>query len=188
MPEVIKQFLTQFSEIEAHQVDKIASLIPFKTVQKGEFLTRVNEIPNECYFVLKGIIREFYENDGEEITSNFYTVKNNIISSENFLNQTPSSKNLQAITDLLVIAGSKEIEASNFEKFPVLKVITNKMIESELYETKNKLQEIIQLSPKERYLKLMHEEPEILQQVPLHQIASYLGITPESLSRIRKRI
>ena len=188
MKDKLIQFLSTFPQLGKEEIEVIANTIPVVSFKKGDLLVSNGEVPAECYFVLKGIVRQYKIVDGEEKTTEFYTEKNGTVSSSHYTDQTPFEGYLKCSEDCLLIAGTMEIDKENYEKFPVLQAITRKMIESDLNDTKKKFSRFVTSSPKERYLNLMETQPDLLNRVPLHQIASYLGMTAESLSRIRKRI
>lgn len=188
MKEELIQFLSGFPELSVEEVNVIAENIPVVSHPKGTVLLEEGQVPNECYFVLKGLIREYRMLDGEEKTVEFYTETNGAISSSDYVNQTASNGYLMCMEDSLLICGNPRVDAVNYKNFPVLKAITSKMLETDLNETKEKFSKFITSSPKDRYLNLLKTRPDLLNRVPLHQIASYLGMTAESLSRIRKRV
>ncbi len=186
--ELLIRFLSSFEELGKKDVEEIAKHIPVEAFPKGTILLREGEVPKACYFVLGGLVRQYQMIEGVEKTTEFYTAKNGSISSFHFINQTPSDSYLVCLEDCILIYGTRDVDASNYEKFPVLKAITGKMLEYDLNKSKEKFAHFITSSPKERYLQFLASHPDLVNRVPLHQIASYLGVTPESLSRIRKRI
>lgn len=186
--EALIDFLSGFEQLTEEEVQAIANNIPVEFFEQGTILQSEGEIPQECYYVLKGLVREYKDVEGTEQTIAFYSEKNGTISSTNYSEQTPSSSNLICVEDCLLINGNAELDKLNYEEFPILKEITREMLEADLNATKDKFFNFVRSSPKERYLHLLETEPDLLQRVPLHQIASYLGMTAESLSRIRKRI
>lgn len=186
--EKLIQFLSGFASLSKEEVRKIAQYIPVGSFPAGRILQKEGEIPTHCYYVLDGIVREYKWIDGEEKTIEFYTSRHGTISSAHYVQKTPFDAYLECVDDCILINGSMEVDEENFRKFPILKEITAKMVEHFLHETKEKFTNYVLSTPKERYLDLMEKRPELIQRVPLHQIASYLGMTPESLSRIRKRI
>lgn len=181
-------FLSGFPNLKTDEVSQLAELIPVIAPCKGTILMKEGKIPNECYFVLKGLVRQYQFVDGAERTTAFYTESNGTVSSAHYTEQTPSRFFLECMEDCLLIAGNMQIDEGHFEKFPALLEITKQMLESDLNKAKENYSSFILSSPKERYLHFMKTQPGLLNRVPLHQIASYLGMTPESLSRIRKRI
>lgn len=182
------EFLSGFPELDKDKIESIANMIPVITPRKGTILLKESEIPKECYFVLKGMVRQYRLIEGIERTTEFYTEANGTVSSDHYTDQTPSSSFLECAEDCLLIAGNMKTDGVNYEQFPELAEITRRILENDLNRTKKALSDFILSSPKERYLHFMKTRPELLNRAPLHQIASYLGMTPESLSRIRKRI
>lgn len=188
MNEELLKFLSGFPELSEDEVKVIAENIPVTTYQKGTTVLEAGQVPEECFFVLKGLVREYKMLDGDEKTVEFYDETHGAISSSNYVNQTPSDSYLVCAEDCLLICGNPKVDMANYEQFPILKSITSKMLETDLNEARDKFSKFITSSPKERYLNLLETRPNLLNRVPLHQIASYLGMTAESLSRIRKRV
>lgn len=185
---ILQEFLSGFDSLREEVVDQLVNMIPVIAPVKGTILLKEGEVPQECYFVLKGIVREFLFVDGTDRTIEFYTESHGTVSSAHYSDQTPSEFSLECSEDCLLIAGNMEIDEEHFKKFPELIEITRKMLESDLNKVKANHSKFILSSPTERYLHFLDTRPDLQNRVPLHQVASYLGMTPESLSRIRKRI
>lgn len=163
------------------------SLINLKSYPKNSFLVREGELANKCYFVLEGLVRQYFVIDGEERTTNFFIDGEPV--SSTFSNDTaPSKFCLVCNEDTLLIEGNPGDAEDFLQAMPQFMSINMLATETESKKIHDDLVEFKILSPEERYLKLMKERPELLERVPLYQLASYLGIKPESLSRIRKRI
>lgn len=188
IPEELIAFLKEFDSIPEESIEEIAQTIPVVSVKKGTYLIEDNKVPDACYFVLRGLVRQGVLIDGNEKTTAFYSERNGAVSSSDFLEQTPFSGFLVCAEDALLIRGSRDLNEENLKRFPVLQQIVAKMLENDLNRTRDQLKTFIVSSPEERYLSLLKEQPDLINRVPLHQIASLLGITAESLSRIRKRI
>lgn len=181
-------FLSGFPSLKDDIVLQLAEMIPVIAPTKGTMLLEENKVQEECYFVLQGLVRQYQYIDGIERTTEFYTESNGTVSSVHYTDKSPSTFYLECMEDCLLIAGNMEIDEAHFEQFPELLEITKKLLENDLNKAKLDHTTFILSSPKERYLHFLKTRPDVSNRVPLHQIASYLGMTPESLSRIRKRI
>lgn len=176
--------LDALSEEEARE---IAAQIPVESYPKGTLLLKAGEVSSICYFVLKGCIRRYSLIDGEEKTTAFYTEQQAAVPFASYAQQTPSAHCLVCAEDSLLVAGDMSREQDMYARYPKLLAITRRMMEEDFGKTQEAFSRFIASSPEERYLNLMDTRAELFLRVPQHQIASYLGMTPESLSRIRKR-
>ncbi|MFQ3576692.1 MAG: Crp/Fnr family transcriptional regulator [Cytophagales bacterium] len=139
------------------------------------------------FFVLKGLVRQYFMMDGEEKTTNFFMEGEPV--SSTFSNETePSKFFLICNEDTVLIEGNPGDEQIVMVQMPQMIDINSKALEAETKKMHDSLMDFKTLNPEKRYLKLLEEKPQLFNRVPLYQMASYLGITPESLSRIRKRI
>lgn len=181
-------FLSNFKELTEEDVQELTKLMTVVEVKKTHSLVSEGQVCNLCFFVLKGCLRQYVIQDGIEKTIGIYTENQAVNYYSYQANQQKSESFLTCLEDSVLLVGNPEKDEELFNKFPVLADITRKMIESDFGKTQNTLAKIITSSPEQRYLNLIEERPELLQRVPQHIVASYLGITPESLSRIRKRI
>jgi CRP-like cAMP-binding protein len=184
--------LNQLRQVYKLTDKECAKLIPlFETleVKKNEHLFRHGEIARWIYFVEKGCLRQYYiNNNGEERTIYFKTEGGWASELVSFLDNKPTELNLQALEDskLEIINQKNWIYAvTQIHSFTMgfirAQQDTNHML-------KKRLAEATVETPEEKYLHFVREEPLLLQRLPLYHIASYLAMTPETLSRIRKKI
>jgi CRP-like cAMP-binding protein len=157
-----------------------------KSFPRGSILLREGDYCNECYFVLKGCIRSFCIRDGEEITTEFYT-EEQVVSPSVYGKKIPSDLFLECVEDTIASVGTPELEETMFGKYPQLESLSRVMGEVIMSRYQDSFAGFRMASPEQRYLNLVKQRPDLILRVPQHQIASYLGIAPESLSRIRKR-
>lgn len=157
--------------------------------QKGQIIEEEGKIPNHLYFVVSGYVRLFHFNDkGDEVTTHINCPPGFITSYFHFTNQTKANDNLECITDcelLRITKANLDVlteESANFKDFSIL------AFQQSLAYNENRSKELATLTAEERYQNFMRNYPHILHNVPLKYIASFLGMNPKSLSRIRKEI
>lgn len=180
--------MSQLTPLSENEKMDIESNFPIETYEKGTFLIREGQIARNAYYVIKGVVREYKLVDGEEKTTAFYLEGKSAINFNSLANQTPSKVNFVCgeQTTLAVVNSEKEKELYN--KHPRFETFCRKGMEEMMGVKQSQLTETITLKPEKRYEKLQCERPELLNRVPQYQIASYLGISPEALSRIRNRL
>ncbi|HOY06828.1 MAG TPA: Crp/Fnr family transcriptional regulator [Saprospiraceae bacterium] len=184
----IIRYISQFTTLSEADAAEIVRNMKFRTFKKGAVLLKEGQAVKLCYFVLKGCIRQYFLVDGEEKTTNFYTEGQPVTPYEGTYKRVPSKYYLACVEDTIVTISSPEGEVSFFEKFPHLESVSRLAVEEELGKSQDRFTSFILNSPEERYLDLLKNRPDLLDRVPQYQLASFLGVTPESLSRIRKRI
>lgn len=186
--QVLIDYMTQIAPLSDAEINTILELIKIRAHKRGKVLLREGQARNVCYFVLQGCVRQFYLVDGEEKTTNFFTEGQPVSISGFPFEDKPSKSFLVCNEDCILIEGRPEDEQAFFDKLPRMEMVNRVGVEMELQKSQDNFAEFIIKSPEERYLNLMETRPELLDRVPQYQLASYLGVTPESLSRIRKRI
>ncbi len=181
-------YFSRVSPLSDAEANAIAENMCVKTFKKGDFLLKKGQMSIDTYFIMEGCVREYLVIDGEEKTTNFFTEEQWVISLNNFSAQNPSENNLVCVEDTTVSLGNEEQAQAIFKKFPRFETISRAIVEAEFAGQKKLLTSYLTDTPEQRYLFLLKSRPDIFQRVPQYQIASYLGVKPESLSRIRKRI
>lgn len=166
----------------------ISQNIEIRKVEKGTLLLKRGQIARNCYYVYKGCIREYVLKDSEEVTTEFYTTGDNLSDDSSKLNQSPSPFTWECVVDTIVSVFPFEAELEMYKRFPRLETLCRIETEKRLGDYKLTFSKHNSSSPEERYENLLNARPEIFELVPLYHIASYLGVKPESLSRIRNRL
>lgn len=181
-------YFSSISPLSEEEAAAIAETIVTRPYKKGDVLLREGDISNEVYFVLEGCVRQYYLVDGEEKTVNFFTEGQWVISMKSLGEQKPSAHYIACTTDVSLVVGNQSKESELFRRFPRFEMISRRMMEMLFAEQHEQAASYLVDTPEQRYLKLMKTRPELLQIVPQYQLASYIGVQPESLSRIRKRL
>lgn len=156
--------------------------IPFKTV-----LLEEGKIADKIYFIRKGCLRLYFNNEGKDITFQFFFEGDFVASFDSLYKGTPSLFSLESIEPSKVVSIKKEDFYHKIESNPALRLLYEEKIIERFSFYQHLFLSRIKNTPQQRYEELLKEYPNIVQRVPLHYIASYLGVTPVSLSRIRNR-
>tara|TARA_R110000868_G_scaffold37111_9_gene131468 strand:+ start:2851 stop:3429 length:579 start_codon:yes stop_codon:yes gene_type:complete len=187
MHDILFDFISQYVSLSEEEKNAMKSLDVFRSEKKGTILLKEGQISNDGYFVLKGCIRTYYAIEGEEKTTAFYTEMEGITPNCVFTKK-PSEYYIECVEDSILSVSDPDMETEMFEKFPKFETLCRILSEKLLAKQKIDLDEFKTSSPEQRYLSLLKHRPDLLNRVPQHQLASFLGITPPSLSRLRKRI
>ncbi|WP_419957898.1 Crp/Fnr family transcriptional regulator [Psychrobacillus psychrotolerans] len=189
MKSILFKYMSKFTSLNEEQQQTIANEIKIDELKKGTILIRQGDVPTKCYFVLSGCIRQYsVDENGKEVTSNFYTEEQAIAVFNNHKLDKSSDYTFLCLEDSILVVGDLAIEQNMYTKYTQLEVMTRKMIEENFANVQDEFATFIASTPEERFKTLLIKRPQLIDRVPQHQLASYLGITPESLSRIKKRL
>lgn len=182
------EYALQFGHLNKQQVELIESKMSELVLQKDQYFSEAGKIPGQVGFVVEGVMRGcYYNNQGEEITRCFIPENNLVVDYFNFEANTASSEYLQADTDCKLIVCSKKDWEDLSQTIVGWDSIKNKMVQKCLF-LKSRKGPVISQDATTRYLEFMENYPSLVNRVSLAHIASYLGVTQQSLSRIRKNI
>lgn len=182
------EYILQFSNLNKQQIALIESKVTETELRKDQYFSQAGEIPKQVGFVAEGVMRGcYYNNKGEEITRCFIPEKNLVVDWVNFESNNASTEYLQACTDCKLIVFSKPHWEELSHNIVGWDNIRNKMVQMCLFQ-KSRKNPIISQDATTRYLEFMKNYPLLINRVPLTHISSYLGVTQQSLSRIRKNI
>lgn len=188
MFEQIEKVLSSFISLEQSEIDYFISKLQVRQLKRKEFLLHEGQICKHSYFINSGCLRYFYNIEGQEVTGQFFFENGWYADYTSYLSGKPLDKNIQALekTELLLLSKTDLdklfIEIPKFEKFGRL-IAENAFLGLQQYT-----QSLTKETPEERYINLIKNRPKVIERIPQHYIASYLGIKAPSLSRIRKRI
>ena len=187
MKNILFDFISKYISLTEDEKNAILSLDLFRSVKKGTTLLKEGQKSKDSYFVLKGCIRTYYVLDGEEKTTAFYTDME-VLTPPCVINKAPSEYFISCVEDNILSVSNADIEVEINSKFPKFEIMCRMLSEELLAKQRIDFDEFKTSSPEQRYLNLLQKRPDLIQRVPQHQLASYLGIKPQSLSRLRARI
>lgn len=179
------QEITGFSDEE---LNFVMNYFEPKSFKKKSIIIDLGKVSDEIFFITKGCTRLFCEKDGEDLTTYFFTENMFAGSYDSFLSRKPTIVAMEALEDTEVLALSHQNLEELYQVFPKMNEFVRKSIEQRFVLLHDLFTSYLLNSPEERYLNLINERPDLLQRVPQHYIASFLGVTRVSLSRIRNRI
>jgi len=185
------KLLNSFLKIQALSDEEIAAIdetMSVKQYKKGTVLLKEGQTSTVTYFVLEGVIRQYYLINGEEKTTDFFADEQWVVSLNSINLNSPSTNYLACSTDCIVLIGNSEKGEDLYKRFPNLGIVSRKLMEKVFADQQAKMEAFTINTPIVRYQKLLQSRPDLFQRIPQYQIASYIGVTPESLSRIRKRM
>ena len=179
------EYFKRFSPLSIEGKKAIEAISETVYIQKNKDLQPIGQTCKTVYFINRGIARIYYYKDGIDITDSFALENNVIARIESLFTGKPSRKGIQILEDAEIIAIDANKLFKLYDTFPELERLFRIVFEMSHVETVNRIEGIQFHTAEERYKALLEEAPSIVQRVPLKYIASYLGITQVSLSRIR---
>ena len=184
----LKEILSAIHPLTQSEWEILEHKFHRQDLTKNEIIVSKGQTENYLYFIEKGILRAWVDKGEKEITFDFH-FENSIYSSyTSFLTRTPSEYNVQAITNMVIWKIQYDELQKLYKQIITWQIIGRRAAEL-LYNEKSKREiALLSRSPEQLYLEIFSEKPALIRQIPLKYIASYIGITPQALSRIRKRI
>lgn len=179
---------TDLVGMDRFDVQLVRELFKPIAARRGDVLHEAGKVCQSLYFINSGFVRVYFVQDGDEVTNHLNGAGGFMTAYNSFITQTRSHETIQCVTDCALLQISKadfETLLSHSQKWAEF---GRKLYENSLSCKEQRTNDFITLSAEERYLKLLREQPTVVQHVPVQYIASFLGMKPESLSRIRRKI
>ena len=163
------------------------SLSTVKKVRRKEFLLQEGEVCRYKIFIAKGLLKSYrLKDDGTELIMRFASENSWTTDHESFKIQTPSKDNIQALENTEVVLWTRENLAKLHTAIPAFKSYMERLVDSGLKASQERILRILGYSSEEKYEDFIATFPDVFRRVPLHMVASYLGVSRETLSRIRQ--
>ena len=186
----IKDYLDQIAAISPSDWHFFTSKLIRRVIPKKTIFLKLNEIENHISFIESGAVRIFIpkEDPEKEITFGFSFEDQFISAYDSFLTRKPSVYQLQALTETTILSITYDDLQEVYKTTQIGNLIGRLTAERLFLIKSSREQNLLNLTAEERYISLFKERPELLKIIPLKYISSYIGVTPQALSRIRKRI
>jgi len=180
-----KQLLPQLTDEEWQAIENCLTV---KHLKKGEHLIKQGEICNHVSFLNKGMIRYYMLVDGKEIPTGFFMQNQYASAYESFLTRQPSNENIDVLEDVELLQIDYNDMQMLYKNYPIFQIFGRKVAEQLFIVLSQRVAALQLLTPEQRYQKLVDNGSLLLQQIPQYMLAAYIGVTPEHLSRIRKKL
>ncbi|UPT65239.1 MAG: Crp/Fnr family transcriptional regulator [Sphingobacteriales bacterium JAD_PAG50586_3] len=182
----IIDFISGFVDVAAEELEAMHSRIHFQSLKKGEYFQQQDEVPQNIAFIITGAVRIFYTDEkGNEHSLSFAFENQPLVAFDSFANQLPSHIACVALEPTNIIYTSHEEFFSFLEMYPKYEILVRNVISQHLIKVGEHAR-LLRINPvRDRYEQLCKKQPELIQRVPLKHIASYMGMSLETLSRVR---
>jgi CRP-like cAMP-binding protein len=183
----VEAFIRMIVQPDAEEWEAFTKIVQVKKLKKKELLLEEGQVCRFIAFINSGVLREYSYQQGKETTVDFVSDNQFTSDYQSFIMQVPSKQYLEALTDVDLLILRKEAINSLYDKYKVWERFGRLIIEKVFCIAEAKRKKIIATTHDEQYRDFVATYPQIIQQVPQYYIASYLGLTPEHLSRLRKK-
>ncbi|MFD0940128.1 Crp/Fnr family transcriptional regulator [Pedobacter boryungensis] len=185
--EIFLKNAQQIHPLSTELIEHLSTVVKVLKLSNGHILLKERDIAKHIYFIEQGFARCYYMKDGKDITQWFMSTGDAMISVFSFFNQTPSLEYIELLEDSVLLCTSYADLQELYRKFPEFNVIGRVLTEKYYILSEERAIALRSMTAQERYADLLKKHPKILQKASLKHISSYLGIAPETLSRIRAK-
>lgn len=184
----IKEYVYRFVNFSEQDLAQFRGMLTKKHIPKGKYLLEEGQVCSHVAFINKGHFRSFSMVNDDEVTYNFFFDGNFVTNYPSFLSRTPSIETFQALEDADLLMLEYNEMQKGYSNSHMWERFGRLIAEFIIVGIAQRNRSLLFMSPEERYLDLMKTRPKVIASIPQQYIATYLGIQPESLSRIRKRL
>lgn len=182
-------FISSNLDVNPEEIEKLTQHCSTYEAKAGEFLLRVGETSQNTFYVEKGLLRKYGINEeGKESILQFAPESWFVTDRESMYYKRPSLYFIQALEDSRVLLLNDDFIQRLTDEFPEFSTFNNRLMHNHIHQLTNRIYSLLSDTAEERYLAFIKMYPDILMRVPQWMVASYLGITPESLSRVRRNL
>jgi CRP-like cAMP-binding protein len=182
------EYIKLYASLCEQEIQLLRNAVDKKVYTKSEIIFTEGNVSDEIYFVTKGCVRLFYNVDGTDKTAFFYTEGQFICAGESYTFNIPAIENYQAVEQTEIYVFTKSKIDVLLKEVPKFEIIARIATENELITCQKVIASFVTKSAEERYIDLLNTQAELFQRVPQQYIASFLGVSPETLSRIKTRV
>ncbi len=184
----LRQYFNKLLPLPDEEFNAFAENLIRKECDKGEILLKAGVVCDFVAFIQEGAFRFYRYTDGNEMVTAFFFAGDFISNYRSYLLQRPSNHNVECIEKAVVWMIKRDRIMALYDQYPLIERMGRLIAEQSYLGATSRLDHFLDFTPEQRYMALLKRNSHLLQRIPQYMIASYLGISPESLSRIRKRI
>ena len=183
--DVARELARRYSTMTHEELDALESILVPMKFNKGELILKEGEVCRNIYWVVRGLVRQFYYKNGKELTEYMAAEGTVCMSIESLFKEEPTRQQIQAIEPTVLYALPKQALEREAVRNVNIQMLYRKILEESLIISQVHADMVRFESAQERYAKLVKRSPQLVLRAPLVYIASYLQMTPETLSRVR---
>ena len=177
-----------YTPLTKQEIELLTTSTVKRTFKKNELIFSEGKVANDIFYVSKGCVRLFYNANGTDKTAFFYVEGQFICAGESYTFNIPAIENYQAVEETDLFVFNKAAIEQLLLKAPKFELIARIAVENELITCQKVIASFVTKSAEERYIDLLTTQGDLFLRVPQHYIASFLGVSPETLSRIKTRV
>ena len=182
---VARELARRYSTMSHDELDMLENVLVPMRFQKGESILKEGEVCTHIYWIQKGLVRQFYYKNGKELTEHMAVENNIVMSIESLFKEEPTHLMMTALEPTIIYAMPRGVLEQVAMKSVNIQILYRKILEESLIQSQIHADMLRFESAQDRYVKLVKRQPQLVLRAPLVFIASYLQMTPETLSRVR---